>query len=222
MSDKHSWEYWEPWDTWIKKFCELNEDCKLLVAEDVAKELKYIEEDYDEKYDNEKSKSIRELLISSVESIRDKCMLTQLSNLLDRIDVLPDDYKKALLNSTIEKMSENCEYAEKRIAYENRNLEKERKREICKKEGHDYSDWECKEITDIKTSGPTGIEAALAGYSFNTYEVKYFIWKRRCQRCGNMQITTKKPVEVEAKETEEKIATLQKKLKQLNNKKSSK
>ncbi len=85
------------------------------------------------------------------------------------------------------------------------------KRELCKKNGHDWSPW--KEIMGTKTMTDGPHEPSEVGlYKEVSYQIQVPKWQRKCKNCGCVSTVGTKPEEVETIELEEQIKTLQRKL----------
>ena len=85
------------------------------------------------------------------------------------------------------------------------------KRELCKKNGHDWSPW--REIigTKTRTEGPHEPNERWL-YKEVTYQIQVPKWQRKCKNCGCTSTVETKPEEVEIIELEQQIQALQKKI----------
>jgi len=98
----------------------------------------------------------------------------------------------------------------KKTVNNKRKEAREAKKAFCKEFGHNFSEWKEVKWTTIEEDGPVGIEALFTGVGYT--KVEHTKWTRHCKKCGTTQSSSKKPAEVEAKEIEEQIKILQKKL----------
>lgn len=140
------------------------------------------------------------------------------------------------VNDDIELMTAICEFKKlpithqlsviksfkRKIKKQKLVLEKELIDQVCKKEGHSFSDWEQKMITVTEKNPYLGSRDYIVPQGMECIPRTYPEWRRKCSRCGYEEITREEPLEVREKRVEEErqyqIEKLERELKALRGK----
>ena len=190
---------------WLYNYYSLEPDNQLIIAEEIAKELKDNEKflDAEDKYDNEKSKIVRNFFNSIVKKAKEDENLKEFSNIIDKYESLSDSHKKEVVNEISEIISEHIS-----------TQEQELKKQTCWKEGHVFGKWKHNKWTEYN-------DTYIDHEFIPNYPDKKENWERVCKRCGFIEKVEKEPQELidarKEKNRKTRIKRLETELKRLKN-----
>ena len=200
---------------WMSKFQSLDSKSQLEIASSIVDEL-YLNEEaiYDDEYDKEKSKIVRDLFNKYIEQAKGKEQLLKLQELLNSFNNLSEIDKQEFIIRMYNATSHYLKEVEQREKNKKIQDKRRAKREFCKINGHNFGDW--KEKNWITYEEYNNSEYIFGPASI--IEVKHTKWYRSCKHCGSVQTKHTKPIEVETNEIQERIKVLRKELERLENK----
>ena len=190
---------------WLYNYYSLDPDNQLIIAEAIVSELKDNEEllDAEDKYDNEKSKIVRNLFNSIVENVKEAKDFKKFSDIIGKYEALSDNHKKEVMNEISEIISDHIS-----------KQEQELKEQTCWKEGHIFGKWKHNKWTEYS-------DTYIDHEFIHDYPDEKENWKRVCERCGFIEKVEKEPQELidarKEKDRKERIKKLETELKRLKN-----
>ena len=191
---------------WVYNFNSLDPNNQLVVASAIVEELQDNERFLEpiDKYDNERSKTIRLFLDKIVKNASTKQELKSLQATLSCFQSLSADNKAKVIESLVSSIEHYHEIQDH-----------EAKEKICQVEGHIMGEWKYDSWTTYEDS-------IIDHQEVHNMECHHEEWTRTCKRCGYQETVKTEPKEVrkkrEEKERQIRIKELEKELSELKGK----